>query len=88
MDYQDFLNEVPHHPNNKTIFVEIPIIASVVNHTSLFSAIDIDQDKKYNSSLPLPMYMADRNIAMPDGRFNQTMGAFIIQPDLLIQNNF
>ena len=42
MDYHDFLKEVPHNTNNKTIFLEIPIIASVVNHTNLFSAVSIN----------------------------------------------
>jgi hypothetical protein len=88
IEYEEFLKEVPHHPNNKTVFIEIPIIASVVNHTQLFSAIKIGEDKNYNSSLPLPLYMADRTLAMPDNRFNQTFAGFVIQPDLLISNNF
>ena len=78
MDYEDFLKEVPHYPNNKTIYIEIPIIASVVNHTQLFSAVEIAKEPHYNSSMPIPLYMADRNLAMPANRFNQSMGGFII----------
>ena len=45
---------------NQTMFVEIPIIASVVNHTRLFSVIDIQENHdNANQSDPIPIYLLD-----------------------------
>jgi hypothetical protein len=61
IDRETLIDGVPHSKNNKTLFVEIPIIASVVNHTTMFSAISPNFTKlRENNTLPMPLYMADR----------------------------
>ena len=39
VDRELLKEKIPHSKFNKTLFVEIPIIASVVNHTQMLSAV-------------------------------------------------
>jgi len=57
----DVLSQIPSN-NNKTIFIEIPIIASVVNHTELFSAVEPNDQEHSNSSEPRPLYALDLTV--------------------------
>ena len=89
IDRQTLINRVPHSKYNKTMFVEIPIIASVVNHTQMFSAVSENYTTlRENNSLPMPLYLADRKKILGQPEMNQSVSSFIIYPDLLIKNNF
>lgn len=56
MNRSDILAKVPHSENG-TIYVELPIIASVVNHTKMFSAVQLPELLGAGPSEPLPLYL-------------------------------
>ena len=60
------LSKLPHSENG-TIYIELPIIGSVVNHTQMFSAIDLQPEERINSSDPMPLYMMNLSAGMKDG---------------------
>ena len=39
--------------------IEIPIIGSVVNHTTLFSAVEFPETVRTDNNLPVPAYLFD-----------------------------
>ena len=58
IDKDSFNRRMP-NDRNKTIFIEIPIIGSIVNHTTLFSPIEFTELERSNSSAPLPLHVFD-----------------------------
>lgn len=78
----DIFGQIPSR-NNRTLLIEIPIIASVVNHTELFSAVLLDEKEHANRSEPLPLYALDLRT-----NFNEpNISSLILYPDLHLKNN-
>lgn len=48
--------------NNGSIFIDIPIIGSIVNHTSLLSAVEFTNSERTQSSEPIPLYLMDHGL--------------------------
>ena len=76
----------PGHLPKETMFVEIPIIGSVVNHTTMFSAIELSGEQSANGLQPLPLYLLDttEKVQMLPG---QTKKEVQIMPNLMLKNN-
>lgn len=68
------------------MFVEIPIIGSVVNHTKLFSAIEFTPEQNRNQSLPLPLVILDSSdhVRVPVEHAKLPMK---VMSQLLVKNN-
>lgn len=69
VDRDELKDKIPHSKHNKTLFVEIPIIASVVNHTEMLSAVSPNYTTlRPGNSLPMPLFLADRKkiLELPD----------------------
>ena len=69
VDRDELKDKIPHSKYNKNLFVEIPIIASVVNHTEMLSAVSPNYTTlRPGNSLPMPLYLADRKkiLELPD----------------------
>ena len=75
-----FNRQMPNH-RNKTIFIEIPIIGSIVNHTSLFSPIEFTELERSNSSAPLPLHAFDlKSLGDQASEYSQSSNLLIRNP--------